>query len=301
MPPQKYTILLVEDNDADAGLLRATLWEIPDALFEVVHVQRLGKAVEMSRTTHFDLMLLDLTLPDSSGMETVSRAHALVPNSLPIVVTTGLDDESVAMEAVRIGAQDYLIKGQTDSRLLHRAVRYSIERKRVEMELRKVQEELEERVRQRTTELEQAVTVLGDEALTRERTEKALRDSEARFRQMCEALPEVCWMTAPDLSEVYFVNSAYERLWGRSRQSLYDDPLSWLAGVHADDRQKLKSLVLDWLETLSGTQQDSIAVRYRVVRPDGSVSNVSARAFAIRDDRGALMQICGVIEDVRRP
>ncbi|TMA11997.1 MAG: GAF domain-containing protein, partial [Deltaproteobacteria bacterium] len=114
--------------------LREALAEIGDAQFELTHVHQLGEALKRLGEERFDTILLDLSLPDGQGMDTITRVREGSPG-LPIVVLTGLDDEEVAIKAVRAGAQDYLVKGQVDGSLLARAMRYAIERKRVEKQL----------------------------------------------------------------------------------------------------------------------------------------------------------------------
>ena len=126
----EYTrALLVEDNPADARLLKEAVAEVGAARsIELVHVDRLATALQRLKTESFDVVLLDLSLPDESGLQTLIRAHAAAP-SVPIVVLTGLDDEALAARAVREGAQDYLVKGRMDGYLLVRAMRYATERK----------------------------------------------------------------------------------------------------------------------------------------------------------------------------
>ena len=131
-------VLLVEDNQGDAGLVRFALRAESggDYSFSAAHVLRLDDALESLREKPFDLVLLDLSLPDAQGLDTLARIREAAPD-LPIVIITGLNDESMAVEAVRGGAQDYLIKGQTDSHAVIRAILYSIERKRIEVQLEK--------------------------------------------------------------------------------------------------------------------------------------------------------------------
>ena len=126
-------ILLVEDNPGDARLLRALLLEAAPPEWQLVHVLRLADAEPHVGAGGLDVVLLDLSLPDAHGLETVDRMRALAPG-LPIVVLTGTDDESLAVQAVQAGAQDYLVKGHADGRLLVRAVRYALERHRLEQD-----------------------------------------------------------------------------------------------------------------------------------------------------------------------
>jgi PAS domain S-box-containing protein len=127
-------ILLVEDNPGDARLIRVYLTEAGIPALELVHAGRLDESLSLVRETDFDIVLLDLSLPDASGLEGLSKMREAATTH-PIVVLTGLNDEVVALEALRKGAQDYLIKDQIGNVLLARSIRYAIERKRIEVEL----------------------------------------------------------------------------------------------------------------------------------------------------------------------
>jgi phosphoserine phosphatase RsbU/P len=133
MPETPIRILLVEDNPGDARLIRETLREAVSLRFELAHEQRLSAARERCLEGGVDVVLLDLSLPDAQGLQTVTECLAFAA-SLPIIVLTGLDDETVAVQAVQAGAQDYLVKGQVESTLLVRAIRYAMERKRLDLE-----------------------------------------------------------------------------------------------------------------------------------------------------------------------
>jgi signal transduction histidine kinase len=126
-------ILLVEDSPGDARLIRETLRDAPSLSFALEHADRLSAALPLLAARAADVLLLDLSLPDAHGLETVTRALAAAPE-VPIVVLTGLDDETVAIQAVAAGAQDYLVKGQVEPGMLSRALRYAMERKRLEAE-----------------------------------------------------------------------------------------------------------------------------------------------------------------------
>ncbi|MBW1741609.1 MAG: response regulator [Deltaproteobacteria bacterium] len=141
MNDETIKVLLVEDNPGDAHLIQEMLAEGTGALFDLVWVDRLSTGLERLAEGGIDLVLLDLSLPDSRGLETFSTADAQAPH-VPIIVLTSLDDEEVAVDAVREGAQDYLVKGQVDGNMLMRAMQYAIERKRAEEEKRKLEAEL---------------------------------------------------------------------------------------------------------------------------------------------------------------
>ncbi len=124
-------LLLVEDNHGDARLLREMFNEQGSHDIELTHVERMSEAEKYLAERAVDIIVLDLGLPDAQGLGAVRRAHAAAPR-VPLVVLTGLDDESLATQALQEGAQDYLIKGQIDARGLLRALRYAIERKIME-------------------------------------------------------------------------------------------------------------------------------------------------------------------------
>ena len=127
-------VLLIENNPGDARLIQEMLKEVETARFEVEYVDMLSTGSERLAKERFDVLLLDLGLPDSSGIETLERALTQAPE-MPVVVLTGLADEMVGIKAVQRGAQDYLIKGSVDSNLLIRSIRYAIERKLMEKAL----------------------------------------------------------------------------------------------------------------------------------------------------------------------
>ncbi|MDF1596148.1 MAG: EAL domain-containing protein [Acidimicrobiia bacterium] len=129
-----FRLLLVEDSRADAHLVQLMLDGAEPSSWVMTHVSTLADARSALRNHLFDCILLDLTLPDADRLEGLEQVRALAP-SVPVVVLTGHDDEELALTALHEGAQDYLIKGQVDGALLVRAIRYSVERQRAELEL----------------------------------------------------------------------------------------------------------------------------------------------------------------------
>lgn len=123
---------------------------------------------------------------------------------------------------------------------------------------------------------------------------EALRASEERFREMAESIDDVFWMTDPGKSRVLYVSPAYERIWGRRREELYDDPFAWIAAIHEDDRGSLEPSVRAL--QLAGDYD----VQYRIVRPDGEVRWIHDRSYPVRDADGVVLRLVGVAEDVTR-
>jgi len=133
MKDKALQVLLVEDNAGDARLLREMFSKEKADSFELTHLLRMSDAVLHLAKGGVDIALLDLGLPDAHGLDSVRRAHEVAPN-VPVIVLTGLDDETLAAEAMKEGAQDYLIKGQIESRALPRALRHAVERHRMQSE-----------------------------------------------------------------------------------------------------------------------------------------------------------------------
>lgn len=138
--------LVIEDNPGDARLIRETLRDggAQREQIELQFADRLSTALEqLHRSDSFDLVLLDLSLPDSQGLDTFTRVHAAAPD-VAIVVFSGLDDESVAVRAVQAGAQDYFVKGHVDGGTLVRALRYAVERQRLDATRRDLERQRDE-------------------------------------------------------------------------------------------------------------------------------------------------------------
>ncbi len=135
-------VLLLEDNPGDALLFRTMLSASVKRPFKIEHVTRLSAALDYLKDEEVDIALLDLSLPDSQGLETFHTAHDQAPR-IPIVVLSGSGSEEIAVKAVQAGAQDYLVKGEINDRTLARSIRYAIERARSERRLRHQKELLE--------------------------------------------------------------------------------------------------------------------------------------------------------------
>ena len=185
MEDKRIRVLLVEDNPGDFRLIQEMFKE-SEANVELKWAKQLSTGLENLKEEMFDVLLADLGLPDSQGIDTFRTIHDQVPQ-IPVVVLTGLADDGLAMRAVREGAQDYLVKGQIDSNLLIRAIRYAIERYENLEQLR--------------------------------RTKVALGLSEARFRNMIERDADGILIVDSN-GIVLFTNPAAEGLWGRKAEEL---------------------------------------------------------------------------------
>ena len=130
-PPIK--ILLIEDNPDDYSFIREMLEEIEDQ-FELANAETLKKGLKSFDDGQYDVILLDLGLPDSNGFDTFNKVHNHAPRTA-LLILTGLDDEEIGNRAVKEGAQDYLVKGQIDSKLLFKSINYGIERNNLVLDL----------------------------------------------------------------------------------------------------------------------------------------------------------------------
>jgi PAS domain S-box-containing protein len=128
-------------------------------------------------------------------------------------------------------------------------------------------------------------------AVERKRAEAALRKSEEQFRQMAENIREVFWLATSDLSKLLYVSPAYDAVWGQSRESLYRDPRSFFAAIHAEDRSRV-------VATIERDREQGFEVEYRVVRPDGSIRWIRDRGFPIKDESGSFYRVAGIAEDI---
>jgi serine phosphatase RsbU (regulator of sigma subunit) len=138
---ERVKLLLIEDNPSDARLIEVMLDHASHGLFEIEHVERLSAGLQRLAQGGINVVLSDLSLPDSEGLNTFARIHAQVPD-IPIIVLSGLNDTNLALKAVHEGAQDYLIKGEVDGQLLVRAMRYAMERKQMSQQLAHYADEL---------------------------------------------------------------------------------------------------------------------------------------------------------------
>jgi signal transduction histidine kinase len=212
-------VLLVEDNSGDARLLREMFGKEKTGSFELTHVLHLGEALSLLAKGGIDIVLLDMGLPDGHGLDTVRRARAAAPG-VPLIVLTGLDDESLAAEAMKEGAQDYLIKGEIENRALPRALRHSIERQRMQLATERIHSE----VRARTDELKEVNIQLRAEIRARDAAERELTTKNQHLSRSNRDLEDFAYVASHDLkTPLTGINSAAQWLEEDLRGSLSDE------------------------------------------------------------------------------
>jgi len=136
MDAEKKMILMIEDDQLTADSMAAMIEALGQGEFQTMHAENLADGLQLLAATEINLVLLDLNLPDSCGVTTMERMHVAAPETA-VIVMTGLSDDTITTQALHFGAQDYLVKGQIDGKLLLQAIRYAIERKQFQNELKK--------------------------------------------------------------------------------------------------------------------------------------------------------------------
>jgi DNA-binding response OmpR family regulator len=271
-------ILLVEDNPGDVALLRGVLLKPPPVgQFLLTQEGTIQQAVDRLLRETPDVILLDLNLPDSRGTDTVRRMREAA-RDCPIIVLTSMDDEATGVEAIHMGVQDYLVKGTIDARTLGRTVRYAMERFRLEKELARANSQLEVLLQQRTEELEKSITLLGQEITEHVNSQAAFEELQEVLAAMLNAMPVVLFVTTPDMNRMLYCSKAYERIWGRQRKEVFENPRSWMDAVHPDDRPGLEAEIAQLL--------------------DGATTNIRCRVFEIPVEKLQMRLVCGIAEEV---
>ena len=164
-------------------------------------------------------------------------------------------------------------------------------RQNAEEELRSLNAELERRVSDRTLELSRSNEKLASEIAQHKHTEEALKESEKRFREIANNLREIFWMIDVDSKQMLYISPAYEEIWGRTRQSLYEQRESFLDTIHPEDRPR----IIAAFEKLIPEDYDE---EYRILRPDGGQRWIRDRAFPVRNEHGQIYRIVGIAEDI---
>ena len=253
-PPLRF--LCLEDTTEDFLLLKDHL-EKNQFSAELIRADGKEEFEAALRGQQFDLILSDYTIPGYSGMAALATARVAQPDT-PFLIVSGTIGEERAVESLKCGASDYVLKDRLDrlAPAVRRALREAQERRR------------------------------------RKAAEKSLMESEARFRQLAENVDEVLWLTDTRTNEILYVNPVYEKIWGRSIQSLYREPDSWLDAVHPDDLERVrqgittKHVYWHYDET------------YRIVRPDQTVRWIREQAFPIRNETGEIYRLVRIADDV---
>ncbi len=293
-------VLLIEDNLAEARLFKEILQDAWAEKFSLAHFQRLGTAIiELERLDlseghrpHFDVALLDLTLPDSDGLASLDVLIRQVP-SLPIVVLTNTNDGELALEAVRHGAQDYLIKRQVSLDVLVRSIRYAIERKQSIEALREINETLESRVEERTVTIEAANIALNQEIQSRESIQNRLE-----LAQQAAKIGTFEWDIPTDLVTW---SIELEDLYGQLPGSFGNSHDVWLATIEPEDRPVVAAGLDRWRRlSQAGSLQlrQELAFEFRIMDSDRNIHWIAFKSSVFLDADGNPTRTIGIHLDI---
>ncbi|MGZ3330547.1 MAG: PAS domain S-box protein [Gemmatimonadaceae bacterium] len=257
-------VLLVEDIDADAKLIVHTMKHV-DGGAQVDVVSTRQQFTERLAERTYDLVLADYRLPNWTGMDALLELRRLGLD-IPLILVTGDLGDELAVQSVKAGAADYVLKDSL-TRLPIAALRAV----------------LDKRGRDESSHAQQLVTNAQQHA----------REHEERFLQLAENIDELFFVMNAQYTEILYINPAYEKIWGRSCQSLYDDPKSFVEAAPPDDRERL----LLYMGRIQRGENPG-KIEYRVDRPDGEVRWLLVHAVPIRNEQAEVYRIAGVGLDV---
>jgi PAS domain S-box-containing protein len=262
---KKINILLIEDNPADSELIGIFLKGSYASRCSVVTADSLTKGVELLDKDAFDVIIADLSLPDSAGLETFNKVNEKAPH-IPIIVLTGMEDESIGINAVKLGAQDFLIKGKIKGKELTRSINYSIERHKLLLELEEKARLLEEKT--------------ADLYSEKQKLSEAQKLAHIGSWEWNITENKINWS-----EEFYLIHGMEPK----------DEELPFeklLSDLHPADRDHVRKV----LEEVKNTHKP-FTFYYRIIRPDGAVRTLHARAEAIMN-KGEILKVVGTGQDV---
>lgn len=258
MDSEFFRLLLIEDNPIDARVIREYLANKNGVHIEVEHVERLAAGLARLTDGGFDVVLADLNLPDSLGLETLAQIHDRNPQ-VPVVVLTGLNPQEFGLEAVKAGAEDYLSKDDLEPRLLERTIRYAIER------------------------------------AAHRRADQQFKEEEARYRQLLDAVTSYTYSVTFDNGTPVSSHHTLGCLsvTGYSPVEYAANPCLWIQMVHPDDRELVRRHVV-----LVHGGEKVPPIEHRIVHKDGSIRWIHNTTIPRYDEAGALVGYNGLVEDI---
>ncbi|MCP4546876.1 MAG: PAS domain S-box protein [bacterium] len=267
-------VLMIEDNRMDAIVLKKLLMTLKYYDCQVRETETLAVALEVLAEDAFGLIIIDLGLPDSFGENTVAKVRK-VSGDTPLVVLTGNDDEELARSALRIGAQEYLIKGQINSFILNHAIRFAIERQTLVVERQATILELEEMNRKYALsilELSQLNDKLKEEINSRKRAEEALVDSQVSLMK-AQAVAHVGSWEWDLRTNMYTISKEMGRIYGLSIEEQIGEDVQALisAAVHPEDRSYVDEAMA--MLAIGSLGQE---LYFQIIRPDNELRWIRA-------------------------
>jgi PAS domain S-box-containing protein len=268
MDTKTQTVLLVDRCLEDRKNYRRYLLSNKQQTYRILEAETGAEGLRLCRQGFPDAILLNYFLPDMDGLKFLKELKTQSDRtSLPVITIADRGNERIAVQVIKNGAADYLVKSQTTPEDLLLAIQEVLERTnpsdRKQIEVSRQQE-------------------------------KALQESEVRFRELTEIIDEVFYVTAPGAAQILYISPAYEKIWGRTTVSLYQQPQSWLGAIHPDDRDRVLAAFTKQL------QGEEVREEYRIVRPDGEIRWILDRNFHVCDESGKLLRYVGVATDITK-
>ena len=263
---QKINILLVEDNPGDARLLDVYLKETFSASFALITTDLLSKGLELLEDHMFDVIILDLSLPDSKGLETFKKVYAHSPET-PVIVLTGYEDETVGINAMKLGAQDFLVKGDVNGKELTRSINYSIERFKLLKKLSENTKKLEEK----------------SDDLLKERLKLADAQKLAHVGSWEWSVSDDFITWSEELCRIHGMDPKESSV---SIKRVYEM-------IHPSDLGDVKEAI-----SKSIKRQKPFSFYYRIVLPDKTIKTLHARGEVLLNEAGEVAKMVGTDQDV---
>jgi len=303
MNDEHIKVLLIEDNPGDARLIREMLAEARNVSFDLEHFDRLQAGLGRLAKGGIDVSLVDLSLPDSQGLDTVKRMHSHAPG-VPMIVLTGLGDETLITKVMQEGTQDYLIKGQVDSNLLVRSIRYAIERleqhkqamgllEEARAQLDRYSKELEKKVEERTRELTMVNQDLEKEA-------EALAASKAYTESIIQNFLDTLIVVDAE-AKIKTVNPATCHLLGYTEEKLIGQPISIIFAEEEEEEEakRVFQFLRDPENKEAPRPQDTIRNRELTYKArDGRLTPMSFNASVLTDEAGNITGVVAGAKDI---
>ncbi len=302
MHTKPIKILMIEDMIEDAVIIKEMLKDNSKSSFDLNHVNRLKTGFERLFQESFDVLLLDLNLPDSWGFDTFIRTYDQA-QELPIVILSGFDDEEIAVRAVSEGAQDYLIKGEIDGRILARSIYYAIERKKIEKELMKTQRDLRKLIEWHEEELKDATLKLKKEnemnSLLQNKLSNALKKiktEKSKIKNIISKIPVGILIIDAASGESLIKNEKLDEIWGNDVEIEELAEYCYYNGFHTDGRPYELN---EWPLTRSITFGEEIKDQKIIFsKDDGSKSIINNSSIPIMDDEGKIIMGMSIFSDI---
>ena len=265
MEDKAIRILLIEDSPGDVRLITEELSDGTRTKYDFHNTVSLAEGIAyLESAKQVDVILEDLFLPDSSGLESFHQIHARFPD-LPVVILTGSDDHDLALQAVKEGAQDYIVKGDIRRETLERIMRYAIERNRLLVELESKNQalqaakgDLEVQVLQRTAELQ-------TELAERQKTEKSLAESREHYQSLFESNHAIMLLIDPETGEIFDANPAASAYYGWPHETLTQINISQINILSEEE-------VTQEMQAARDAQRDQFIFKHQ--RADGTIRDV---------------------------